>query len=1200
MLKILAFDQEKQMKGSLIFMIDERYVGQLERALAQQNLGWLKFDIPALDENLIADYLRQFALSFKFKEHYPILIDDRFAQTVASDLAKVDEPLGWRLHALLRLLWQRSIRKPVKWTLEAYEPIQKIGLDLKALLIQRIDDFLQSAKVQMSEDELKEELMIDLLAQLPKFEEIDVEELLKSYLQYESQLPEPWLSHREMIKFQSIWFFNQCIDAGLISGYLNLGENLPKGKIKCLHPSIYEAIQEKKNQLLKKHSYLLERFKQEIEQKIRLSHTELLEIQDLFFKQALPTLKEAEYLQKAIAENRKADAPTIIQNNAIQHQVYSDQQKKRALFFKFAPILLLIVSLSTCFSIQQKQSQIESKAKRLQVQMLLSQADEQLKQNQPHMSVALLKEIDQLQDLQTSNPIWQAQWQQTTIHTLQKPIPSKFEQISRIPQKVWFSDQGILSLYEDAKAIFYELADFKENLELTTSQWVANSDDGKQWVSIEGHELKFWTKNKQPSIKRIQSVQIKSLALNHEGTVAAILDDQGVVQLHRSYDYPMTQLKGHQQSPIVEMKVSIDGRELALLDQEGHLQKYKFNEGEQSALILVPVAENEEKFKVKAFEWVSAKTNEAQGLVVHYVLDDQQMIKYYPDRENKSQNQQGKTIYEGPSKVVAMVVSKENGRLLYALSEQQLYYEQLLNPSSTPKGIKIDLKNPTENPLKISQDGKKALMKIENKVFLIQLDPLQIRMIELLSQAVSLDQFDFSSNGQFIYATLEHEIQVWHAQLGQMAQKFAFGRSNIVGAKMYGDDLYVLLDQIGQKERTGLYHWDMNDHLQSAPLYWQQEEIESIDFIDQSAISISANHKGYLHFWNNQGDLIATAIERQKLSKVMHLNEQKLVIASFDDEIKVYPLVDQSLKEGDKILEIKAILTLKHAQSISSFTLTKNQIISADRQGLIKIWDLQGKLKGEIKASEMAIKQIEVAPQNDWFVSVAMNGKGKLWRLSEQNGQVIGQQAKELSIKIDQVKFDQQSVYISDIQGGLHQIKLQGTSLEINQLIPNQRLEDDLEEKVVSAIDLDNQKYHVQSQKYALQSYDLNGQIPMQSIALPTAQLSKIVAQKESLFLGDTDGQIWLWQSENQKQNFLQIGEHQSEIMDIKVDSQNQLLLSRSSHQAFLWKGKWDAQTLSAKLKTMPKICLKPEQRMLILGEERTQADDEYEACLNR
>ena len=429
MLKILAFDQEKQMKGSLIFMIDERYVGQLERALAQQNLGWLKFDIPALDENLIADYLRQFALSFKFKEHYPILIDDRFAQTVASDLAKVDEPLGWRLHALLRLLWQRSIRKPVKWTLEAYEPIQKIGLDLKSLLIQRIDDFLQSAKVQMSEDELKEELMIDLLAQIPKFEEIDVEALLKTYLKYESQLPEPWLSHREMIKFQSIWFFNQCIDAGLISGYLNLGENLPKGKIKCLHPSIYEAIQEKKNQLLKKHSYLLERFKQEIEQKIRLSQTEILEIQDVFFKQALPTIKEAEYLQKAIAENRKADSPAIIQIHSVQHQVYSPQQKKRELFFKFAPILLLIISLSTCFSIQQKQSQIESKAKRLQVQMLLTQADEQLKENQAHMSVALLKEIDQLQDLQRSAPIWQAQWQQTTIHTLQAPIPSKFEQI---------------------------------------------------------------------------------------------------------------------------------------------------------------------------------------------------------------------------------------------------------------------------------------------------------------------------------------------------------------------------------------------------------------------------------------------------------------------------------------------------------------------------------------------------------------------------------------------------------------------------------------------------------------------------------------------------------------------------------------------------------------------------------------------------
>ena len=74
----------------------------------------------------------------------------------------------------------------------------------------------------------------------------------------------------------------------------------------------------------------------------------------------------------------------------------------------------------------------------------------------------------------------------------------------------------------------------------------------------------------------------------------------------------------------------------------------------------------------------------------------------------------------------------------------------------------------------------------------------------------------------------------------------------------------------------------------------------------------------------------------------MHLNEQKLVIASFDDEIKVYPLVDQSVKEGDKITEIKAILTLKHPQSISSLTLSKNQIVSADRQGLLKIWDLQG------------------------------------------------------------------------------------------------------------------------------------------------------------------------------------------------------------------------------------------------------------------
>jgi WD40 repeat protein len=948
--------------------------------------------------------------------------------------------------------------------------------------------------------------------------------------------------------------------------------------------------------LLKRHPYLLERFKQEIDQKIRLSHTELLEIQDLFFKQALPTLIEAQYLQKAIAENRKADTPVIIQPDRSQQVSLSPKQRQIQLVLRYVPLLLLLLSLGTCFSIQQRQSKIESKAKRLQVQMLLTQADEQIKQNQPHMSIALLKEIDQLQEQEASTPIWQDQWQQTTIQTLQQPIPSKFEMIDRIPQKVWFSDQGFLNLYEGSKAVFYELGDFKPNLELTTSPWVASSDDGKQWVSIEGHELKFWTKNKQPSIKRIQSVQIKNLVLNHEGTVAAILDDQGVVQLHRSYDYPMTQLKGHQQSAIIEMKVSFDGRALALLDEDGHLQKYKFNEGEQSALILVPIDENEQKFKVKYFEWVSAKTNEDQGLVVHYHLDDQQMIKYYPSVDSKTQNQQGKTIYDGASKVVAMAVSRENGRLLYALDSQQLYYEQLLNASATPKGIKIDLKNPTEHPFLMSQDGKKAILKIENKVFLIQLDPLQIRMIELFSQAPALDRFNFSSNGQFIYVTLDHEIQVWHAQLGQMAQKFTFGRSNIIGAQMYGDDLYVVLDQIGQKERTGLFHWDMNDHLQSKPLYWQQEEIESIDFVNQSEISMTANHKGYLHFWNKHGELIAMAVERQKLSKVLHLVDQKLVVASFDDEVKVYPLVDQSAKEGDKITEVKAILTLKHPQSISSLNLGKNQIFSADRQGLIKIWDLQGKLKGEIKASEIAIKQLEISPQNDWLMTVAMNGKGKLWRLSEQNGQVIGQQAKEISVKIDQIKFDGTSVYYSDVQGGLHQIKLQTSSLESNQLIPHQRLEEDLEEKVISAIDLGNQKYFVQSQAYTLLGYDLNGQQPIQSIALPTSQLSKILTQKESLFLGDTDGQIWLWQN----QKFIQIGQHQSEIMDLKADDQNQILLSRSAHQAFLWKGKWDPQTLSAKLRALPKICLKPEQRMLILGEERSQANDEHEACLSR
>ena len=143
-------------------------------------------------------------------------------------------------------------------------------------------------------------------------------------------------------------------------------------------------------------------------------------------------------------------------------------------------------------------------------------------------------------------------------------------------------------------------------------------ESGQRWVTFEDGILSFWSLDQeQGTSKRLPQSTIKDLALNHEGTIAAVLNDSGQVKLYRSYEYPIKEFSGLNGAKIKEIKISPDRLALLMIDNLGSVQSVNLVEGQME--LSIPARSNLQLVEV---EWLGGLGHQVVALHKEKTIND--------------------------------------------------------------------------------------------------------------------------------------------------------------------------------------------------------------------------------------------------------------------------------------------------------------------------------------------------------------------------------------------------------------------------------------------------------------------------------------------------------------------------------------------------------------------------------------------------
>ena len=1173
----LCYNPDRLFRGGLVIGIDDHYCAQLLEVLNEQKLSYEHVHLPALTRQDLTGYLERLRQQTQLREHFPLMIDEQ-TPTAWSQLLESTPPeeLGYRFHAMMRHVWERQSQRPLLISVDLMQRELGARSQLSDLLLRRVQDFIALMHAQGDED-LNERFALDLLYSMANSDQrvLDIEDFLVEYLNWNVELPEPWASRQRSLSDQSLWVLTQAIDLGLFRGRLTAGSSLPSGSLSLVHSELKTVLAQEWSERLGAYARAIERLTDYAYADLTPSPEDVELAKIAFSSMRLPTPEEAEILLRGLAHHQDLEK--------------RDQVSTRRDKLLIATLcLVLTLSMGRCAQIGGNYDDLMVNHDRANDQVRLLAADHAQRDGQVHNAAALLTEVRQ--------PKLGSAWEALTLASLNTALIADRVTSVHAWRRAKMTPKSMLVERYNQEKVLWSGQPLKLTHELGGATHLDHDESGQHWVSFESGMLLFWSiETPQATRKRLAFDQIKSLHLSHEGTIAAVLNQEGVVSLYRSYSYPVKEFGGIKGAPVVRCVLSPDRKSLLLIDARDGVQSVSLTDERVDMSI-----ESPQGLQLRQSLWVKSTP---PSVALHYSIGqnkEQRLIWYQRGREPLLIHQGSESItqlFTSPHLAQVVVELKTSSRQPHAsriLKIVDLTHPQHANSVITPQ-------LPPVNTLTFDPTGTRIVVASASST--VQ----QLKLFSLRERSPALDlkttyatqpnALHISQDGQSILGMSAEGVTRWNAIDGRVLASYHYSGMTPIALADVDASLRVAFSDQDQQSRSAMLTWLLNEDILSVPVSTAREEVADATWHNDELII--GNQRGEVTLWSAH-QLSAPKVkfqghqERVSVIKV-HVDQQSFVSASTDGSVARW-----SIRDGRALARYEGHKAPVTALGISPRS-DRAAIVSGDRRGMIWYWREASPSGTSWRAHRSQIRSLAISPTGSLLVSIPANKREKIavWKLKRdrQPQQVASLPERLVAASWSQQGQGDQLIGVTR-QGQL--ISWSSTGGAIKEL---GNFNQSLNGAQVSSAQFSSQNdwlIGLTDQGTGILYYIPRARAQLITIPQGKLKVAQFLSSVESgprvpaLALGSSSGRLWLWRAGR----LMPLGDLQGPLVKLEVSPKDGSLFSASETLALRWQGPFELSNLKERLAQRSRVCLSVSDRISLLTEPTAEAQRRYQECI--
>lgn len=237
----------------------------------------------------------------------------------------------------------------------------------------------------------------------------------------------------------------------------------------------------------------------------------------------------------------------------------------------------------------------------------------------------------------------------------------------------------------------------------------------------------------------------------------------------------------------------------------------------------------------------------------------------------------------------------------------------------------------------------------------------------------------FSPDGKRIASSSDDDtVKVWSSD-GTLLKTFRGSNTSVRSVSFSPDGNLIAAASDDQSIRIRSVEGSVIEVLQG-----HRADIKGVRFSNDGKIIATVSNDDTLRLWNRDGATLIKSIEY--LGGMRNINftpdGKYAMTASYDKTLQLWRIADL-LKDANP----KPLTIFKgHQSTVKNLSIASNnqRVVSADGQGKVLIWDMQGNLLKSIDAHKPEASDVVFLPDNNHFVSVGGDGLVKVWTLAGQ------------------------------------------------------------------------------------------------------------------------------------------------------------------------------------------------------------------------
>jgi WD40 repeat protein len=1174
-LQQLCYNPDRPLRGGIILCVNSDHVAPLQQVISSYRLAFSHLHLPSLTRREVESFLDRLRTSNSLKEHFPMMIDEQVPTAWGQLLEAVpEEHLGFCFHEMFRQIWRTENKRPLLLNPELLFRKFPKAPTLSSLLLHRVREFTTLMRAQ-GDEELSDLFALDLLYRMSNQEgdEVDVDQFLKEYLSWDLNLPNPWGRRQKILGDQSLWVITQAIDLGIFRGRVTAGVALPSGILKMVHPQLKVVLEQEWSETLGHYGRAIERMSDYAREDLAPSQEDLRLAEAAFRMMRLPSLEEAETLLKGLI---------LLEENATRSQVSSKRDQLIQLFLIFG----LLLTMGRCAQIGSSQEELSSNRGRVDDQLRLLAAERSMAEGEVDLAASLLAEVEE--------PQKRKNWNTLALKSLNTPLA-----VSRITSQYEWEQAVITPLAlqtesSDGQITLWTGRELRPTQNLGVPSKIDHTDSGQRWVSFEEGMLMFWSiDQEQGTSKRLPQSKIQSLVLNHEGTIATILSDDGVVSAYRSYEYPVKEFIGLNGARIKSMKISPDRQFLMLIDNQGSIQSVNLAEGQVE--LTIPATSS---LNVDHAQWVG-------GMKPYILVSQKEKTSGNHLTQQKvtlhAAGEEPKTLFQGAASVTRIFTSSAQAQVVLerkgdrgrkALEIYDITDGRSQIKSLPLQGLKVEtvVFDPTGNHLLIKPISAKVapiLYAIRDRSQAIELRALGMDTLKRLI---------ISNDGRYVLGQTAENIVEWSSIDGRVLQLFEKRGMNPIAMKSIGRKIQVAFSDAKNRSEAELLSWHLDNELLSSALSIVDEEVTQGVWRENEVIT--ANQNGEISIWDTETrSLRLKFVGHQDRVSVLHLHpsQESFISASADGSVSQW-----SINEGRAVARLQG-----HEAGVTAISTPKNpalnRIATGDQSGEVWLWNEQRNAGDHWRASSTRIEHLAFSPQGNYLVTLPAGNReeGAIWKLASG---AKPQNVMSLPPEVCVTRWEGQGSELAMLA-----LTKSGDYLRWSprsgRAEPLADLRTMLGSTKLQSADLHPNGHHILgvSKRGQALLINLKKKTAIPLINSTAIQKAKFVFDDRNdsevnVILGGKQGKLWNWQDGI----LVEIGDIQGPVIGLTVSADGSSFLSYSDALAQYWDRPLDQDSVYSRLRKRAKLCLHPRERMKRLDEPLDLAKERYQICRDR